>query len=519
MKRLFVTLCLLLSISLLYSVETREKGEIQDCSLQELICKKAAEDLGSYPIDRLLELPEHLQRQVVREWFKNAESTKNVTFQFNWKSEQTFIWHNAYSSVSLSADGSRLASGSTDGTIKIRTLNQSNINRGPAVVLDESFEGHTQSIWSVSLSANGNRLASGSSDGIRIWDLNELGLPLEGKPAAILDKTTGGHTQSVWSVSLSANGEILASGSSDGTVKIWKLGENGVPEGEAPVATLGNPVEDLTQCVHSVSLSADAKRLASGYINGVIRIWNLNEDGTPKGEISVTLDESVGGHTQSVKSVSLSANGNRLASGSFGATVKVWNLDTEGYPLNGGPAATLDESVGGHTSIVKSVSLSADGKGLTSGSPDGTIKIWKLTQEGQLVGNGPAKTIDVSDRGHAPSVCSVSLSAYGELLAFGFTYGTASTNEAQEAVGLVLLQDSLTLPAIYVIEKENLTEDEIRILKSVFQNKPVDYLDRLKNNIRNVITESKKSVQKDSTRYNALEYFIRWIRSIFLTVE
>jgi hypothetical protein len=77
------------------------------------------------------------------------------------------------------------------------------------------------------------------------------------------------------------------------------------------------------------------------------------------------------GHTSWVRSVAFSPDGQRLASGSFDRTVKVWEA------VSGQEARTLK----GHTGTVRGVAFSPDGSRLLSGSSDQTVKLWYLTKE------------------------------------------------------------------------------------------------------------------------------------------
>jgi WD40 repeat protein len=73
-------------------------------------------------------------------------------------------------------------------------------------------------------------------------------------------------------------------------------------------------------------------------------------------------------HSSSVKSVAFSPDGKYLASGSGDKTVKLWSLESQ-------------KEVGklqGHSRNVTSIAFSPDGKYLASGSEDKTVKLWNI---------------------------------------------------------------------------------------------------------------------------------------------
>ena len=109
-------------------------------------------------------------------------------------------------SVAFSIDGTTLASGSWDDTIRVWDA-----RTGRHL---QTIDEHKDGVRSVAFSLNGLTLASGSEDGtIRLWDAN----------AGEHLRTIEGHMGEVTSIAFSPDELTLASGSADGTILLWDL--------------------------------------------------------------------------------------------------------------------------------------------------------------------------------------------------------------------------------------------------------------------------------------------------------
>ena len=72
------------------------------------------------------------------------------------------------------------------------------------------------------------------------------------------------------------------------------------------------------------------------------------------------------GHLNSVTSVAFSPDGQKIVSGSWDRTVRVWDA----------AAGTLLQTLEGHSGSVTSVAFSPDGQKIVSGSWDRTVRVW-----------------------------------------------------------------------------------------------------------------------------------------------
>jgi len=200
---------------------------------------------------------------------------------------------------------------------------------------------HTDVVWCVTVTPDGQFAISGSWDNtLKVWDL-ESGAEV---------RTLRGHTGRVVSVTVTPDGQFAISGSWDNTLKVWDL-ETGVE-----VRTLKGD----TGSVWCVTVTPDGQFAISGSSDSTLKVWDL-ETGT---EV-----RTLKGHTGwAIMSVTVTPGGQFAISGSSDSTLKVWDLET------GAQVGTLK----GHTDRVTSITVTPDGRFAISGSWGKTLKVWDL---------------------------------------------------------------------------------------------------------------------------------------------
>jgi WD40 repeat protein len=191
----------------------------------------------------------------------------------------------------------------------------------------------------MALSPNGEIVASGCSDGkVILWGV---------ETRKVISKWTG-HTDVVWALCWSADGERVASGSWDGTARVWD------------VKTSKNVLTIKTRhtWVYAVTYSPDSSKFATGgdYDNA-IKIWDATT-----GKLLNTLK-----HDYTVRSLAWTSDGKKLISGSYGP-IRIFDTATWQQ------IAVLE----GHTLFVNAISLSSDNRLLASASWDNTARLWNL---------------------------------------------------------------------------------------------------------------------------------------------
>ncbi|OLB62797.1 MAG: hypothetical protein AUH94_04380 [Ktedonobacter sp. 13_2_20CM_2_54_8] len=245
-----------------------------------------------------------------------------------------------------------------------------------ATLQETVFTGSFDPPWSVATSSNGSYWAMGSRrGGARVWRD-------DGKT---LDLAWQAHTAAVEALAFSPDEHTLATGSWDGTIKLWYL-ENGA------LLWLGQH----TGSIHRLVFTPDGCTLASSGDDAAIRLWDVS---TGKHLLTLSCQNSA------VYALAWSPDGSLLAGGCFDGSIHMWQMQVG----QAAPSGTATRLLTGHGGPVWSIAFAPDGRTLASGSFDRTVKLWDV------------ESLEVRDTlaGHTAPVNAVDWSPDGSLLASG----------------------------------------------------------------------------------------------------
>ncbi|KAG1730113.1 WD40-repeat-containing domain protein [Suillus paluster] len=278
-----------------------------------------------------------------------------VVWKFRTK-EQEHRWaHKGATTVAVSRDGKKVASGGRDCALQLWDAESGQRLAGPWKV-------HKQRVWSVSWSPNGNHIASCPADSfLIIWDVHS------GEP--ILDPLLT-EQKAVYTVAYSPNGEKVATGGQDFTIKIW----------DALTMKLQATLSGHTMTVSSVAWTRDGSKVISGSVDCTVRIWDIIE----KKEVCPAIQA----HSHAVNYIAVSEHVFATASVDH---AYLWNLKTRQCLHGPFELSKSDEA--------NCVALSEDEGTIAACTERGRLYTWNIGKITSAIITGDAEDIQFSDIG------------------------------------------------------------------------------------------------------------------------
>ncbi|MCW5550755.1 MAG: serine/threonine protein kinase [Verrucomicrobiae bacterium] len=305
---------------------------------------------------------------------------------------QTLQHEDEVFSVAYSRDGLWMASGSWAGTLRLwSTQTGANLRLLPT--------GDLQSIIQLGFNPDGTRIAAATVGqdwdvAVKVWDVvsgpAELSLPVTNRfycvtydptgryllhegpehTVQVRDAETGHlagiigrHEHQIWGIAFSLDGEVLATASNDGTVRLWTWEPEQLGVEQEPRFTLRVRVGGHG---NRIAFSPDNQLLATGGEGQTVKIWNVNT-----GQEERTLS----GHTGGVLALAFSPNSRWLASAGEDTTIRIW--DAQSWQSL--------RKLRGHTGWINTLAFSRDSARLASGSRDATVRFWETARWDEAV--------------------------------------------------------------------------------------------------------------------------------------
>lgn len=238
--------------------------------------------------------------------------------------------------------------------------------------------------WGLAFTPDGRRLLVASNAGVALHDTATDAL------LGTLDKDSGPTR----SLSVSPDGQLLATGGVDGSVRIFDLTARAGPTVVARLPAASSSAVD------TVRFAGGSSRLVVGQSNGTAWLWDLSDRQAPR-----VLSAVPGDSTLFWSALAVNPGGTLLAVTKAGNRIALYDISRSGDPRQ---TALLE----GHSGQVTALAFSADGSLLASAARDDTVRLWSI-------GGGAMPVLLSLQSGPSSGVDSIGFSPDSTTLAAG----------------------------------------------------------------------------------------------------